>query len=184
MVLAARDRAGSARLRDVRAWWRNAHPPASLSRRLDRLYMVAITVGVLGAMAYGTASAALGQVVTPDSLRVYGPALALALLVVVAHWGVYQGPVAFTVADVMFLLGAPLGRRSLALRGMALALARGAVAGALLAAIVLVGLGGGHHHVDAARAVAFAAGVAELVVLGVAGAWAVQRSARASARTR
>jgi hypothetical protein len=175
-VALARAAARPGSLRDVRAWWRGVHPPASLGSRLDVLYMAAISAAILGAMAYGTASTALAQVVTPATLAVYAPALALLVLVAVAHWGVYQGPVAFTVADVMYLLGAPLSRRALGVRSLAKALLGGVVAGALLAAVVLVGLGGGHHHVDPVRAVAFAAGLADLLLIGVAAAWAVQRS--------
>jgi hypothetical protein len=154
-------------------------PPPSLGHRLDVAYTTLIVTAIFGAMAYGTASSALAQVVTPHWLASYGPSLALVLLVVTAHWGAYHGPVVFTVADVAFLLGGPLSRRALTLRRLASAHAIGAVAGAVVAAVLLVGLGGEGRGVDTAQVVGVAAAVGELGILGVAAAWAVQRSARA-----
>ncbi len=130
-------------------------------------------------MAYGTASSALAQVVTPHWLATYGPSLALVALVVVAHWGVYQGPVVFTVADVGFLLGGPLSRRALSVRRLAWAHVAGAALGALVAAVLLIGLGGEHRGVDATQIVGVTVGLVELGLLGVAAAWAVERSERA-----
>jgi hypothetical protein len=138
--------AASPRLRPslaaVRAWWRVRHPPPTVGQRLDLLYMVAITVAVGGALGYGTASSALAQVLTPQSLAVFGPSLAALALLVTAHWGAYHGPVVFSVADVGHLLGAPLPRRGLAARRLVLALAGGAAAGALAAGVAVIGLAG------------------------------------------
>jgi hypothetical protein len=166
-------------IRAVRAWWRAVSPPPSLGHRLDVAYTTLIVAAIFGAMAYGTASSALAQVVTPHWLATYGPSLALVLLVVTAHWGAYQGPVVFTVADVAWLLGAPLSRRGLTVRRLASAHVLGAVAGALVAAVLLVGLGGEGRGVDAEQVAGVTIAVAELGILGVAGAWAVERSGRA-----
>src|SRR3954447_6570215 len=125
---AGRAAAGGA-LADVRWWWRQTHPGPGVWRRLDTLYMVAISVAILGGLAYGTASAALAQVVTPEAMARFGPAVALLALLVTAQWGAYQGPVVFSVADVAHLLGAPLPRRSLAWRRLVRGLAAGALAG-------------------------------------------------------
>ena len=111
---------------------------------------------------------------SPERLERFGPPAALVALVLVARWGAFQGPVVFTVPDVAFLLGAPLPRRGLAARRLVLAFACGAAAGALLAAVMLVGLG----DVTAGDAAMLVAAVAELGALGVAAAWAVERSAR------
>jgi hypothetical protein len=170
--------AGDRRIDAVRAWWRVRHPPASLGRRLDVLYMVAIHAAVFGAVAYGTASTALGQVVTPHALAVFGPSLALLGLLLGARWGAFQGPVVFPVADVAFLLGAPLPRRTLVARRLALALAAGAGAGAVAAGVAIVGLAGGGRGIAVDRAAGLAAGLTELGVLTVAAMWAVERSAR------
>jgi hypothetical protein len=170
--------AGPTRVRAVRTWWRAVSPPPSLAHRLDIAYTTLIVTAIFGAMAYGTASSALAQVVTPHWLATYGASLALVLLVVTAHWGAYQGPVVFTVGDVAWLLGGPLSRRALTVRRLASAHALGAVAGALVAAVLLVGLGGQGRGVDAAQIVGVTAALAELGILGVAAAWAVQRSAR------
>src|SRR3954451_8753401 len=140
--------------------------------------MVAISVAILGGLAYGTASAALAQVVTPEAMARFGPAVALLALLVTAQWGAYQGPVVFSVADVAHLLGAPLPRRSLGWRGLVRALAAGALAGAVVGAVVLIGVAGRGRGVASGRAIALIAGAGELGVLGVAAAWAVERSAR------
>lgn len=166
------------RLAAVRAWWRVRHPPPTLWRRLDVAYTAAITVGILGAVAYGAAGSALAEVLTPARLEAYGPAATLVAVVLIARWGAYQGPVVFTVADVAFLLGAPLPRRGLAARRLALALAAGSAGGAALAAVLIVGLAGEGRGIAIADAAALAAAVAELGTLGVAAAWAVERSAR------
>ena len=170
--------AGDRRLEAVRAWWRVRHPPPTLGRRLDVAYTAAITVAILGAVAYGTAGSAHAEVLTPARLEAFGPAAALVGLVLIARWGAYQGPVVFTVADVAFLLGAPLPRRGLAARRLALALATGMAAGTALAAVLIVGLAGEGRGIAAGDAAELTAGAAELGALGVAAAWAVERSAR------
>jgi hypothetical protein len=165
-------------LADVRWWWREQRPGPSIWRRLDLAYTVAITVAILGTLVYGTASSALAQVVSPDAMATYGPSGALLALLVVAQWGAYQGPVVFSVADVANLLGAPLPRRGLAWRRLARGLVGGAGAGAVLAAVLLVGLAGEDRSVATSRVLGFEAGVAELGILGVTAAWAVESSAR------
>ena len=60
--------AADAHVAAVRAWWRVRRPGPPLSRRLDTAYMVAITVGILGAILYGSASSALGSVLTPRTV--------------------------------------------------------------------------------------------------------------------
>ena len=170
--------AADAHVAAVRAWWRVRRPGAPLSKRLDTAYMVAITTGILGALLYGTASQALGSVLTPGTVAEWGPAVALVGLVAVARWGTWQGPVVFAAPDVPFLLGAPLRRSVLAARPFARGLAAGAGAAAVVAGVALVGLAGEGRGIDAARAIGLVAGVALLGVLGVAGAGRVQCSAR------
>ncbi len=168
----------------VRVWWRAVRPPPTLGHRLDVAYTTAIVTAIFGAMAYGTASSALAQVVTPEWLSTYGPSLAVVALVVAGHWGAYQGPVVFTVPDVAWLLGAPLSRRALTLRRLAGAHVMGAVAGAVVAAVLLVGLGGEGRGVDPGQVAAVVVALAELGLLAVAAAWAVQRSVRAESALR
>ena len=134
--------APGAGVRVVRAWWRAHTPRRPLGKRLDTLYTVAISVAILGALLYGTASSALGSVVTPATLPDWGPAVVLVALVATAAWGTWQGPVVFAPADVGFLLGAPLSRRALASGRLVRALALAAGGGALVGALVLIGLGG------------------------------------------
>jgi len=162
------------RLAAVRAWWRVRHPPPSLARRLDIAYTTTLVAAILGAVAYGTAGSALADVLSPERLERFGPPAALVALVLMARWGAFQGPVVFTVPDVGFLLSAPLPRRRLSERRLLLGFACGAGAGALLAAVILVGLG----DVAAGDATMLVAAGAQLGALGVAAAWAVERSAR------
>jgi hypothetical protein len=162
----------------VRAWWRTRRPGPGLAARLDTLYMVVISTGILGALLYGTASSALGALVTPATAPVWGPALALVAVVAIARWGTWQGPVVFAAPDVGFLLAAPLSRRGLAARPLARAMAVAAGAGAVVAAVVLVGLAGHGRGVGAGHIAGLTAGLVLLSVLGVATAARVQCSAR------
>jgi hypothetical protein len=166
------------RIAAVRSWWRVRRPGPTLGKRLDTIYMVAITTGIFGALLYSTASSALGSWVTPTTLPEWGPAVALVALVGVARWGTWQGPVVFAAPDVPFLLGAPLARRALAMRPLTRALCASAGAAAVVAGVALVGLAGDGRGVDAGPAAGLVAGVALVGVLGVAGAARVQCSAR------
>lgn len=115
---------------------------------------------------------------TPHWFAVFGPALALLAVLLTAHWGAYQGPVVFPEGDVAFLLGAPLPRHRLTARRLALALGGGAAAGATAAGVLIVGLSGRGRGIATEDAVGLIAGLGELGMLAVAGAWAVERSAR------
>jgi hypothetical protein len=183
LALDAAPAAGRERLRAVRAWWRVRRPGPTVGQRLDLLYTIAISAAILGALAYGTASSALAQVVSPEWLAQFGPPIALAALLATARWGGYQGPVVYSVADVTHLLGAPLSRRGLAARRLRSALAAGALAGTLVAGVVIVGLAGEGRGIAVGRAAGLVAGFAALATLGVAAAWAVERSARWDRRT-
>jgi len=83
---------GDRRLAAVRHWWRVRHPPPSLGQRLDVAYTAGITAAILGAVVYGTAGSALAEVLTPARLEAFGPAAALAGLVLLARWGAYRVP--------------------------------------------------------------------------------------------
>jgi hypothetical protein len=176
LAIASKENARS--LAAVRSWWRVRHPPPSLGRRLDLLYTTAIVTGIFGLLAYGTASSALAQVVTPDWLARFGPSLALLALLGTAQWGAYHGPVVFSIADVAHLLGAPLPRRGLVARRLVLALGAGAMAGAVVAGFVIVGLAGEGRGIATDEAAGLTLGLAELGLLAVAATWAVERSAR------
>jgi hypothetical protein len=162
------------RLRDVRAWWRAAHPRAPLGQRLYVVYCVAI----YGLLLYGTVTSTAKVVLTPEALVGWGPALGLVALLLGVRWGAVQGPVVYTVADVAQLLGAPLPRRELGSGRLLRSVAIGAVAGALIGACATVGLSSARPGIDTAQALGLVAGLALGGVLAVAGGWAVQSSAR------
>jgi hypothetical protein len=102
----------------------------------------------------------------------------------VAQWGAFHGPVVFSLADVAHLLGSPLSRRALAMRRLGVSLAGAAMAGVVAAAVVLVGLAADGRGVEPGRAAGLVAGLAELGVLGVTAAWAVQQSVRSERTVR
>jgi len=166
------------RLRDVRRWRRATVQGASLAQRADRVYTVLIVVAIFGGLLYGTAQSALAQVLTAAGVATWGPAVLLVGLTVAARWGAYQGPVVYPVADIGHLLGAPLSRRALATRPLARSLAAGAVTGALLGGLAVVGLAGRGRGIGGAREAGFVVALALLSVVAVAAASAVQSSAR------
>jgi hypothetical protein len=183
-ALAGTETAGQRNLHRVRAWWRVMHPPPSLIQRLDFLYTVAFTATIVGFLAYGTASAAAAQVVTPHWLATFGPSLAVLALFITAQWGAYHGPVVFSVPDIHHLLGAPLSRHGLAARRLVAATLAGAAVGAAGAGLLIVGLAGEGRGIAVDRGIGLAIGMAELGALAVAASWAVERSARAESLAR
>jgi hypothetical protein len=80
------------RLRALRAWWRTVHQPPSLTKRLEPVYYVFITLAIGGPFVYGTASTALAEVATPDAVATWGPALALLALFALARWARSRAP--------------------------------------------------------------------------------------------
>jgi hypothetical protein len=162
----------------VRGWWKAQHSPPSLAHRLDVAYTSALTAAVVGALAYGTASSALSQVVTPDRVAGAGPAVAFLAVLLAAHWGMYQGPAVFTVPDVANLFAAPLSRRALVSRRLVRALLVAATAGAIAAGLLLAGVAGGDRGIEPLNAAGTVIGCAELGVFAACSAWTVQRSAR------
>jgi hypothetical protein len=172
------------RVRDVRRFWREVQAPPSLLKRLEPVYYVFITLAIGGPFVYGTASEALAEVATPRSVATWGPSLALAGALALTRWGAVQGPVVFSVADVGQLLGAPLRRAELVLGRLLRGLLSAAGLGAVLAAVVLVGVAGDGRGIAVGRAAAFVAALACLVLLGVAVAALVQGAARWDRATR
>jgi hypothetical protein len=162
----------------VRVWWKAHHPAPSLAHRLDVAYTAVLTAAVVGALAYGTASSALAQVVTPARVASAVPVGAFLALVLAANWGIYQGPAVFAVPDVANLFAAPLSRRELVSRRLVYALIVAATAGTAAAGLLLVGLAGSDRRVEPPDAAATLIGLAEIGVLAACLAWTVQRSAR------
>jgi hypothetical protein len=168
------------RLAEVRVWWHHARPPKPLATRLEAVYVLALAVGTIGLLLYGTASSALAEWITPSTVPVWGPALVLVALVIAARWGTWQGPVVFTRPDVAFMLGGPLPRAGLVAPRLAWALLPGALAGAAAGAVVVVGLSGRGRTVEVGTATGLIAGLALCGVLAIPLAWAVECSARLS----
>ena len=172
------------RVQDVRRFWRDVQAPPSILKRLEPVYYVFITLAIGGPFVYGTASEALAEVATPRAVATWGPSLALAGVLALTRWGAVQGPVVFSVADVGQLLAAPLRRAELVLGRLVRGLLSGTGLGAVLAAIVLVGVAGDGRGIAVGRAAAFVVALACLMLLGVAAAALVQGAARWDRATR
>lgn len=166
------------RLRDVRGWFAATVPGPTVWQRLETVYTFVLITAIFGVGIFDAVHTALAQVLSFDGATTWGPPVVLVTLLVAARWGAYQGPVVFSVADVAHLLGAPLDRRALAARRLATSLGYGAVTGALLGGVLDVGLAGDGRTLDAGRAAGLCVALAAVGVIGVAGAWAVQASAR------
>jgi hypothetical protein len=173
-----------ARVRDIRRFWKRVQAPPSILKRLEPVYYVFITLAIGGPLVYGTTSQALADVAAPRAVATWAPSLALVALLALTRWGAIQGPVVFSVADVAQLLGAPLRRAELVLGRLLRGLVVGAGAGAVLAAVVLIGVAGNGRGIPVARAAAFVVALTLLTVLGVAAAALVQGSARSDRVTR
>lgn len=167
------------RLRDVRRWLQVTVAGPTLGQRAEKVYTFVLVCAIFGTGLFDAVHSALSQVMSIDGTATWGPGVVLLAIVVTARWGSYQGPVVFAVADVAHLLGAPLSRRGLAARRLAVSLAEGAVAGALLGGVVVIGLAGHGRHFAAARGAGLVAALAAVGVIAVAAAWGVQASARA-----
>jgi hypothetical protein len=165
------------RLRDVRRWRQATVAGPSLGQRAGTVYTVVLTCAIFGVGLFDAVHTALAQVMSVDGTATWGPALVLVGLVVTARWGAYQGPVIYAPADVAHLLGAPLSRRGLAARRLALSLTAGAVAGAVIGGIAVIGLAGHGRGISAARATGLIGALAAIGVIAVAAAWTVQASA-------
>ncbi|MEA2178963.1 MAG: hypothetical protein QOG77_2260 [Solirubrobacteraceae bacterium] len=176
--------AGRTSARDIRRFWRTVQEPPSLPKRLEPVYYVFLALAIGGPFVYGTAREALAEVATPRAVSIWGPSLALAVLLAVLRWGAVQGPVVFSTADVAQLLGAPVRRAELVLGRLVRGLLIGAGIAAVVAGLVVVGLAGDGRGVDAGRAAAFVVALGLLGLLGVAGASLVQGSARWDRATR
>lgn len=167
------------RLRDVREWIDATVAGPSLGQRAEKAYTFVLVCAIFGSGLFDAVHSALAQVMSADGTATWGPGVVLVGVVVTARWGAYQGPVVFAVADVAHLLGAPLSRRGLAARRLAISLAEGAAAGALVGGTAVVGLAGHSHGFSAARGAGLVVALAAVGVIGVACAWGVQASARA-----
>jgi hypothetical protein len=166
------------RLRAVRRWLDATVSGPTLGQRAETVYIFLLTTAIFGAGLFDAVHSALAEVMSSVGTQTWGPAVVLVALVVTARWGAYQGPVVYAVADVAHLLGAPLSRRGLAIRRLALALTVGALAGAGAGVVAVVGLAGHGEGITTARGAGLIVACLLLGVIAVAAAWSVQASAR------
>lgn len=102
------------------------------------------------------------------------------LLLAALRFGVWQGPVGFSPAEVMLLLTAPIAVGCLVRPRLDQAFAVGVVVGVLVAVVVLLLLSGGVPGAGAARSAGAVGGLAALGLLAVGSSWLVQASRTAA----
>jgi hypothetical protein len=168
--------------REVQAYIRSRrkeHDNRRISDRLINVYMAALGTFYVGVIVSGFIDADI----TPRPGNFLDTIGWLPLVLLVAVWGVvrfatWQGPVLFGMADMQWLLSAPLGRRNLVAlrlrRAFVLSGIVGAAAGVVAAVVADVMLGKGLVSVFFVAAAGFAA----LALLATALSWHVERSPR------
>ena len=160
-------------------WLGTARRSPSVGQRLQTVYTAVVVAAIFGALVYGTASSALAQVISPETVARWGPSLVLLALLGAGYWGTVQGPVVFSAADVGCLLAAPLRRAGLVGRPLRVAFLLGFGVGVLVAGVAVVGLTGQGRSVAAARIFGLGGGLGLIGLVAVALAWTV--SSRAGA---
>jgi hypothetical protein len=163
----------------IQRWLAAAHRSPTVRQRLSAIYTAVLVLAIGGTVVYGTASTALAQVVSADSVARWGPSVVLLALLGAAHWGTVQGPVVFSMADLAHLFGAPLPRTALVARPLRRAFALGFCGGVAVTIVLLFGLTGDGRHVSAARMLGLGGGLGLSGVIAVGVAWMVSISARA-----
>ncbi len=163
----------------IQRWLAAAHRSPTIRQRLSAIYTAVLLLAIGGTVVYGTASTALAQVVSSDSVARWGPSVVLLALLGAAHWGTVQGPVVFSMADVGQLLGAPLPRAALVARPLRRAFFVGFCGGVAVTVVLLFGLTGDGRIVAVARMLGLAGGLGLSGVIAVGLAWMVSISARA-----
>lgn len=165
---------GPATVSAVRRFQATARRGPGTGQRIQAIYIAILVTLIATTFVYKAAHTALAQVVNQVEVARWGPSLVLLALLAAGYWGIVQGPVVFSVADLGHLvLGAPLPRRALVTAPLLRALAAGALAGAVAAGVVAVGLSGRGHGLGAARVADLVVGVALVGVLTAVAAFAV-----------
>lgn len=163
----------------IQRWLDRERRSRSLAQRAQTVYTAVVVGAIVGVLVYGTARAALAEVISLGAVARWGPSFMLVAFVAAGLWGAVQGPVVFSPADVAVLLAAPLSRAEVVARPLRRALVIGAGVGVIVAGIVLVGLTGHGRSVTVARAFGVVVGIALAGVICVGVAWLVSISGRA-----
>jgi hypothetical protein len=129
---------------------------------------------IAGALLEPVLATVVGGGASATTSATVGPAALAVILVGAARFGVWQGPVGFSVADVCLVLLAPVDRAALVRPKLGHALAVAALAGGLLGLAAVLLSAGGLGAVGAARTVATVAAIAGFGALAAAVGWLVQ----------
>jgi hypothetical protein len=154
-------------LRPARSWWQQA----------ETAYVSILAAGIAGLIAWGLVGTLLVGLAR-TYLTVWGLPAVFLLLLAALRYSTWQGFVGFSEPDCFFLLTAPVSRADLVWPRLCRALVVMGLAGALVGAVgalVAHGLPSGGARFALQTVGGFAYGV-----LACAGAWHVQRAARAS----
>jgi hypothetical protein len=140
------------------------------------VYLVLLLAGIFGSLAWHQLSTLIGGSLAVHELLVYGPVALLLVSLVAARFGTWQGPVAFSIADVTFILSAPIAVGDVVRPKLDVGLAIGAALGAIAAGVALLLMAIGSAKLAPASSVCGVAGLACLGVLLTAASWLVESS--------
>ena len=167
------------RARAVRAFLRAHRRRRHLSAY--HMYVAALTTAVVGGLGEHALASLVGGGLAAAQVAMLGPAVIALVLVTMARFGTWQGPVTFSAPDVCLVLAAPLAAAELVRPKLDHGLAAGALAGAAVGVVAVLVTAGGVGSLGAARAAGAVAALAGAGALAVAGSWLVQSSRRAAA---
>ncbi len=150
----------------------------ALRPSLYQVYVTVVGIAICGVLTGHVIASAVGPGLSAQTLGRWGPGVALLVLLTAVRSGAWQGPVAFSPADVAFLLAAPIALIDLVRPRLGRVLAAGGVLGLLAGAVVVLASATGFSGAGAARTIGVLVAFTSLGLVAVAGSWLVERSLR------
>jgi outer membrane lipoprotein SlyB len=164
------------RARATRAFARSHRRPVRPSAY--QVYVTLVCGAILGVFVRGAIASLIAGGIGIHGLLVLGPALLLLVVLAAARFGLWQGPVSFSAADLGLVLMAPIASADLVRPKLEHSLVIGALVGAAVGGVALLVIAGGPAGLGLARSVGAVVGMASLSTLCVAVSWLVESSRR------
>jgi hypothetical protein len=140
------------------------------------VYLTLLLAGIFGSLAWHQLSELIGGSLAVHELLVFGPVVLMLVSLAAARFGTWQGPVAFSIADVAFILSAPIAVGDVVRPKLDVGLAIGAAIGAVAAGFALLLMSIGSAKLAPAASACGVVGLTSLGVLLTAASWLVQSS--------
>lgn len=173
----------SARSREVRRFLRT-HREGRPRPSLYQVYSTVVVAAIVGVLSEHVVTGAVGRGLSPARVDQLVPAVLLLVVLAALRFGMWQGPVSFTVPDVGMVLTAPVALGVLTRPKLDQSLALGAVTGVVAGGVVLLLVAGGPAGLGLWRSLATVVAWGCLALACVCGAWVTERSRRACALVR